>query len=388
MKPYHVFQILLLLLMTVGNSSSQYHVDGGIVGDEEEQRLWFRCLEEQEKLNKSGYVYADSALTAYVNNVLQKLSEQSPGPRTIRFRAIVLKNPLLNAFAYPNGVLYIHTGILAKMENESQLAILLGHEMSHALFKHTLNSIHNVQTTASVLSILQIATMLPFGYGGIANIFGNIGGLAAVSGYSKESERQADTSGLGLMARAGYNVREAPKIFMRLEKDVEEQNTKEPFFFGSHPKLNDRIHNLAELVETRFSSFLSTSGTERLNTILQSVILENAVLDLSMGRFSSARKAACTVLETDSVSAKAMFLLGEYYRQRNRGMTSDCDSALAEYSRAISHDSTFAHSFKAKGLLLYKRGEKEEAARYFAEYLRLHPDAEDKKYIEFYMNNK
>jgi len=62
-----------------------------------------------------------------VNSVAARLHPPDPSFR-IPFRIVVLKNYYLNAFAYPNGVIYVHTGILAQMENEAQLATLLAHE--------------------------------------------------------------------------------------------------------------------------------------------------------------------------------------------------------------------------------------------------------------------
>ena len=55
-------------------------------------------------------------------------------------KIVVIKDPYLNAFAFPNGVIYIHTGMLARMDNEAQLAALLAHEMSHCIHRHTLRA--------------------------------------------------------------------------------------------------------------------------------------------------------------------------------------------------------------------------------------------------------
>ena len=375
---------LALLASCASTSLVPVNRSGNFVMEEDERRIWSRSKEEQEVLDRSGYIYEDSLLTDYVNAVVRQLRPPGSSHAMLVFQAKIIKNPLLNAFAYPNGVIYIHTGIISKMDNEAQLATVLGHEMSHAIYRHALASIHNLQNTTGVLSVLQIAT-LPFGiFGGLAGLLGNIGGLAAVTGYSRELESQADTSGLSLMVESGYDVREAPKVFVALKRDLDEQKTDEPFFFGSHPRLQDRIDNYTQLVTGKYSSALSTLGTERFDGLIKGLLLDNASLDLSMGRFRSVERSMGRVLRVDSLNARAYFMLGECYRLRS-GRT-NVDTAETHYRRAVACDSSFPPPHKAMGLILYKRGDKEAASEEFEEYLRWSPNADDRKYIEQYIN--
>ena len=72
---------------------------------------------------------------------------------------------------------------------------------------------------------------IPFGgYGSLADLLGSIGAMAAVTGYSRELETEADKVGLDLMVQAGYDPAESPRLFEYLKKDVKEQDIKEPFF--------------------------------------------------------------------------------------------------------------------------------------------------------------
>ena len=157
---------------------------------EDERRLWNRSHEEQKRLDYSGYIYDDPILAAYVSGVAQNLIPEDFANKGISIQVKIIKNPLLNAFAYPNGVIYVHTGILSKMETEAQLATILGHEISHVTHRHAIQNYRSVKNTTAVLATLQM-TAIPFGvYGDLAQVLGQLGAAAAVTGYSRELETE------------------------------------------------------------------------------------------------------------------------------------------------------------------------------------------------------
>ena len=347
---------------------------------EDEKRLWNRSEEEQKRLNHSSYIYEDPILTAYVNDIAQKLIPENVKEKGLLVEVKIIKNPLLNAFAYPNGVIYVHTGILTKMENEAQLATLLGHEMTHITHRHTIENYRSVKNTTAVLATVQMAAT-PFGvYGGLANLLGSVGAMAAVTGYSRELETEADRGGLESMIKAGYDPREAPRLFELLKKDVEEQKIKEPFFFGSHPRLQERIDNFNQFIVENKSVTQGVRNTDRFMAQISSLLLENAQLDLSMGRFGSAQNGIERFLQEEPQNASGHYYLGELYRQK--GDKDDWDRALKEYILAVEYDSSYPEPHKAIGLIYYKQGFKERSVKEFEQYLFMAPDAGDKGYIE------
>ena len=87
----------------------------------DEKRLWRKSVEEQKILRQSGMIYESDDLEDYLNGITRKL-QPSETLAHISFRVKVVKDSYLNAFAYPNGGMYIHSGVLARMENEAQLA--------------------------------------------------------------------------------------------------------------------------------------------------------------------------------------------------------------------------------------------------------------------------
>jgi predicted Zn-dependent protease len=350
---------------------------------EDEKRLWNRSDEEQRRLNNSSYIYQDPVLSAYVNEVTQNLIPQDIRGKGLSFQVKIIRNPLLNAFAYPNGVIYAHTGLISKMENEAQLAALLGHEMSHVTHRHTIENYRSVKNTTAVLATIQVASV-PFGaFGNLASALGTLGAMAAVTGYSRELETEADTLGLVLLINAGYDPKEAPKLFEHLKREVEQQDKKEPFFFGTHPRLQERIDNYNRLIKTKYPDATGMKNTERFMDIISPLILDNAMMDLSMGRFSSAEGGIGRFLEIDPQNSRAHFYMGELYRQRND--EADREKALNEYNLSIQYDPSNPAPHKGIGLIYYKLERYQEARAEFEKYLILFPDADDAAYIEQYI---
>ena len=350
---------------------------------EDERRIWNRSGEEQRRLNNSSYIYEDPVLTDYVNEIAQKLIPENIEGKGLSFQVMIIRNPLLNAFAYPNGVIYVHTGLISKMENEAQLAALLGHEMTHVTHRHAIENYRSVKNTTAALATIQMAS-IPFGaYGSLANVLGTVGAMAAVTGYSRELETEADNAGLLLMINAGYDPKEAPKLFMHLKQDVEQQDKKEPFFFGTHPRLQERIDNYNRFIKTKYSKTTGIKNTERFIDIISPVILENAKMDLSMGRFRSAENGIGQFLEIDPQNSSGHFYMGELYRQRND--EADREKALNQYNLSIQYDSSNPAPHKGIGLIYYKMERYQEAKTEFEKYLILFPDADDAAYIEQYI---
>jgi predicted Zn-dependent protease len=352
---------------------------------EDERRIWNRSKEEQARLNRSNLIYDDPALTAYVNEVIQNLIPKNVQEKGLSIEVKILKNPLLNAFAYPNGVIYVHTGILAKMDNEAQLSTLLGHEMTHVTHRHAVQQFRTVKNMTAVLATIQMAS-LPFGvYGSLANVLGSVGVMASVTGYSRELETEADRVGMNLMAEAGYDPQETPKLFVYLKSDLEKNDTKEPFFFGSHPRLQERIKNFENFLESDYSGKTGVKGDERFNKLISSLLLDNAMMDLDMGRYSSAQEGVERFLRMQPSSERGHFCLGEIYRQR--GEKEDSQKAEKEYRQALSCNPNYPLPRKGLGILYYKQGMTNKSVNEFEKYLQLLPDALDREYIKQYIQH-
>jgi predicted Zn-dependent protease len=248
--------------------------------DGDEQRLWLRAEEEQKVINESGFIYKDADLEAYLNEVARKL-QPPDAPAGRSFRILVLKDPHLNAFAYPNGVIYLHSGLLARMDNEAQLATLLGHEMAHCTNQHALKAFRRLKNErpANTFQVYE-------GDGSeiradLLSILGPGGALAGITGYTRELEAEADDAGLRLAVRAGYDPKEGVKLFEHLKDEIEIHHFNESFLLETHPKIEERIENCSRFLETYDGR--AGSGIQTARVFLEKVhklILENALLDL------------------------------------------------------------------------------------------------------------
>jgi predicted Zn-dependent protease len=352
--------------------------------EDDEKRLWLRSEEEQKVINRSGVIYRDEELEVYLNEIAEKL-QPAEVLTHIPFKVIVIKNHHLNAFIYPNGVLYVHSGLLARMDNEAQLATLLAHEMTHATHRHLIKQFRDTKNKAAFLATISVTTAGLGVYGSLATLLGSIGTMAAIRGYSREHETEADEEGFRLMASSGYDPREAPKLFTHLKKELEEEKRKEPFFFGTHPRVVERLENCETLLKTRPQEQREgILNTEIFLKKISRIILDNARDDLKAGRFKIAERGVEKYLTVKSESAEANSLLGDICRQRGEG--DDLAKAKAHYQKAISINSSYPDSYKGIGLIHYKQGEKTIAKQALELYLSLSPQALGRTYVEEYIH--
>jgi predicted Zn-dependent protease len=126
----------------------------------------------------------------------------------------------------------------------------------------------------------------------LAQFLGVNGSIAAVTGYTREFETEADRVGLDLMAQAGYDPRQALNLFEHLRQEIEIEGIKEPFFFGTHPSVQQRIENASLWLATEYSGKdAGLINSEIFRSRLEKLVLDNARLDLRIGRFYIAQSS-------------------------------------------------------------------------------------------------
>ena len=346
--------------------------------EEDEKRLWQNSKKEQEKLNQSEILYRDKDLKNYIDAVVSRLIRHEVYEK-IAIEVHIIKNPYLNAFAFPNGSIYIHTGILAKINNEAELALLIAHEIIHITNRHALKSFRNFKNKSAVFAGIN-STL-----GGLVlpSMLGEIGTKAAITGYSRDIEREADIEGIILTQKAGYNIEEGAKLFIHLKKEREEENIKEPFFFGTHPRIKERIENYDEFIKSNPEQ--SAEGEINKEIFLPKtlkLILFNVKLDQKLGRFDNAHNGIKKYLSMDPTNAEAYYILGENYRQQD---SKNIEQAKENYLIASTLDPSYSEPHKRLGMIFYKSGEDELALIHLKSYLNLSPEADDKAYIELYV---
>ncbi len=348
--------------------------------EDEERAIWKEAAHEQERLDGGGDVLEDPALEAYLMAVARKL-EPPAAWKAVPFRIRVLRNFRPNAFALPNGAVYLHTGILARMESEAELATLLGHEMTHATHRHAAREQASATNWSAALLGFNAATL------GLVTPLGALAAGAAVRGHGRDLEREADRVGLELVAAAGYDVTEAPRLFEHLLEWVKAEKSEDEetsFFFASHPRLEERIESFQDLLASRYrgrSSGAREAGVFRQKTL--GAVLVNARLDVGAGRFDAARRDAERALAVNPKSGAAYAVLGEAARHREGA--GGLAEAVGHYRRAVQLEPRLGEAWRGLGLALFKKGDRKGARPALARYLELEPAASDRGHIKDYL---
>jgi Zn-dependent protease with chaperone function len=382
----HLSVLLFILLAAACSTYSQPDVSvvsDTLLADEDERMLWQKSEQEQLALERNGYIYSNPELEDYLNKVAARLRPQSAASDLV-IRVKVIRNAYLNAFAYPNGMIYLHSGLLARMDSEDQLAAVLAHEIIHCTRRHALQAFRAYRNQPAVLSAVQQTLLKSRGLQDMARYLGITGTMAAISGYVRELELEADLLGIELMTEAGYNPKEARFLFDHMIAEIEQEGLEEPFFFGSHPGVRQRLEHLQNLPDPVYLyTRPAIKNREMFLANLGQLLSDNVALDIRLGRFLSARRGVEKLLQIKPADSRAYFLRGEIFRQE--GQAGDIPNALESYDRAITLDPGYAAAHKAIGLIHYKQGHHALAKKFFESCLQLSPDAPDKDYIQGYL---
>lgn len=165
-------------------------------------------------------------------------------PNKIPFQFHLVEGKQANAFATPNGIIVVSSPMFKVLENEAQLAAVMGHEIAHSIQEHTWRE-H--QYHRKKLMAMRIGGIIgaAFGGRGIMDIVNMVEG-AIRNGYSRSLENQADRAGLEYMLAAGYDLREAPRVWKQITKEYGDRPTD--FFWSSHDNhTTRRSYLMAEL---------------------------------------------------------------------------------------------------------------------------------------------
>lgn len=381
----------------------------------DERRLWEEARQEEAKLLEKAKLYGDPLLEAYLEQIAARLNPPGMAANPhVRYRVRVVEDPSLNAFAYPHGAIYVHTGLLARMQNEDQMATVLGHEMTHVENRHMLRHQRSARNKQIAFSAAAVAgAVLAAGeeahaarkgqYGKAARIgvmsdlllgLGlGLAFLAAVNGYGRDLEREADAGGLSKMRAAGYDPREAPNVYRALLEEHGEPSRAEAFFFGSHPRLTERIESVEEWLRRNPGpgAAVRAADPDLFARRIRPVFRDDARANIDLGRLDLAElelRRALVMLPSDPL---AHFELGRL-KLRRAASTQDPaararleEEALAALDEAIRLGPSLALPHREVGLLAYRTGDRRKACAELERYLELDPAAADARTVRDYL---
>lgn len=264
----HLLRLLLPVLLLAVAATGTGCVSTGVNPVSGNTRAYGYTWDEEVKLGReadeqiqSQYgVYDDEQLQQYVDEVAEEVlavshMRRSSTPEKFReteFQFRVLDSPIINAFALPGGYVYVTRGLMAHLNNEAQLAVVLGHEIGHVAARHASQQAARQQFAQGLLIGGAIAGQMAFGGETAENILG-IGGTAAQLlslSYSRDSERESDRLGVQYAVRAGYEGAEGAEFFRSLKRVREQSGQSIPTWQSTHPDPGAREETIPELAQT------------------------------------------------------------------------------------------------------------------------------------------
>lgn len=209
----------------------------------------------------------DTYITDYVTDLVNRVVAAKK-PMPFRIRSAVVANPVLNAFAIPGGYIYIFTGLILEVDNESEIVGVIAHELAHVSQRHVAS---RMEKQAKIGMLSMAGTLAGLFLGVAANnsgalkasqalMMGSQGiATAAMLQYSQDDEREADHVGLNSLVKAGYNPKGMPRTFELMRKNRWfDSGVQMPTYLSTHPGLseritylNDRIKRMPEVFVTR-----------------------------------------------------------------------------------------------------------------------------------------
>jgi predicted Zn-dependent protease len=378
---------------------------------DKEQRL----IEESQELNgyfeRQSLLFTDPRVVELVAGVGRSLAPP-PTDDYVQYRFFVLRDPSPNAFALPNGDVYMHTGMLARLTDTAQLAAILAHEVNHVAGHHSIVSFRAANTK------LGAGMVLTGVLGGLGSVISTT--LAAsMYGFSRELEQEADDQAVPMLIASPYDAQALPEIYGVLARDYEGITPRMATIWSTHPQLEARAARTREQVAGAPSGRRDTEEFDAIVFPLRTMTIRDYIQDdyprtaVALAENLAARypeQPDLVQLTGDAWAAmgplteldEAELSNRERARNANRrvartrqeratrlletpegqaALRANLGRARSAYERALELDASFAPAHRGLGEVAERLGEPRAAAAAYVEYLRKLPDAGDRAVI-------
>lgn len=197
----------------------------------------------------------DPALGAYIQQTGKRIAAHTHRPH-LPYSFQVVNATYINAYAFPGGSIAITRGILLSVDNEAELAALMGHELGHVNARHTAQQMTKGTLTQAVIGGLSVATgaALGSGYGQLASQLGMMSAGALLAAYSRDNEREADNLGLAYMVRGGYGADGFVGLMDMLRSQSKSKHSAIELMFATHPMSDERYQTAVENVQNQYKT--------------------------------------------------------------------------------------------------------------------------------------
>src|SRR5258705_3261198 len=237
------------------------------------------------EVERSSKLIDDPVVTEYVNRVGQNLVRNSDA--RVPFTIKVIDSDEVNAFALPGGFFYVNSGLILRAQEESELAGVMAHEISHVAARHgTKNA-----PKGELMQMASIPLMIlgPVGWAGYGIYQGlNLAIPLTYLKFSRDSEREADFLGLQYMYKAGYDPNAYVTFFERIQSDEKRRPRTIPKVFSTHPPTPERIEaaqkEIARILPARPEYIVTTSEFDSVKGRLRNIMFARTVQDNAPGK--------------------------------------------------------------------------------------------------------
>jgi beta-barrel assembly-enhancing protease len=387
-------------------------------------KLLDECKAVDREFEDRGLVFHNGDIERALNEAGTAVAP--PGVlENVEWRFRILRDPMVNAFALPNGSVYINSGLLARAENEAQVVAVLAHEVTHVANRHGYLINRAVRRRSVVLNALALAGSIPApGIAGAAIWIGSTASQVAivlsVYGYSRELEREADLRGVEQLKRARLDPSQMVRILAVMQTKLEPEPL--PIFYNDHPKTVARIEYLKK--ELGIAGDVPAGNDNAYIERMKPLLLPSIQVDLDSRRFRSAVATAERLVSAQPDDSANLFWLGEAYRslgprrpsltkeeltdsgqraaykasrkrteaEENSHLagTSEGRAALEEnqkraedsYRKAAALDTHSGKPYLGLGMLYQEQGKTELALTSYRKNLQLEPDGPDRELVE------
>ncbi len=309
---------------------------------------------------QGGAYRTDPELTAYVAGVGRRLATQSGVDLPYEF--VVLTSGVPNAWALPGGKVAVNRGLLLELDNEAELAAVLGHEVTHAAARHGAQAMERGMLMQGAVLAAAIGAS-GSDYGGMVVGASQVGAALITTKYGRDAEREADLYGTRWMKKAGYDPMAAVTLqetFVRLSND--RRSDWLGGLFASHPPSAERVANNRALVaEIGAGGML---GREQFVAATSKIRASKGAFDamdegrkaLAKGDTETAAAKAAAALDIAPEEAALHGFRGDVrYKQKRY------DDAVTNYDRAISRDDAYFAYVLGRGLARLELGQRAAA---------------------------
>jgi predicted Zn-dependent protease len=194
----------------------------------------------------------DEKLNDYIDRTGKRVAAASHRTN-VPYNFHVVNATYVNAYAFPGGSIACTRGIMLSLENEAELAALLGHELGHVNARHTAQQMSKGMLTQAIVGGLAAAAGTQGAiYGDFAAQLGQFGAGALLASYSRENERQADDLGMDYMVKSGYSSEGMVGLMDMLNSMGRHQPSAMELMFATHPMSQERYDTAVETAETKY----------------------------------------------------------------------------------------------------------------------------------------